>query len=182
MNVWGTILRWYGWKVDITAPKRDKCVICVAPHTSNWDFILGLLAYRSLGRKANFLMKEFWFFFPLKYLLKSLGGIPVPKKGSGGTLTQHIIDMFASGSYMNLAVTPEGTRSAQAKWRTGFLYIATGAEVPVQLGIIDYKNKCIIIRDEFRPTGNIESDLQRVKDYYSEWKEAARYPEKFTVK
>ena len=88
MNLWGRLLRLAEWSVDITAPRRDKCVICVAPHTSNWDFILGLAAYRSLGRKANFLMKEFWFFFPLKYLLTSLGGIPVSRKGSGG-LTRH---------------------------------------------------------------------------------------------
>ena len=65
MNLWGRILKWAGWHVDITAPRRQKCVICVAPHTSNWDFILGLFAYKSLGREANFLMKEFWFFFPL---------------------------------------------------------------------------------------------------------------------
>ena len=109
MNCWGRILHFFGWKVDITAPRRDKCVICVAPHTSNWDFILGLLAYKSLGRKANFLMKEFWFFFPLKYLLKGLGGIPVPSKKTGRSLTQSVIEDFRSRNYMNLAVTPEGT-------------------------------------------------------------------------
>lgn len=179
MNVWGRFLSVIGWGVDITVPRRDKCVICVAPHTSNWDFILGLLAYKSLGRKANFLMKEFWFFFPLKYLLRSLGGIPVPKKGSGRTLTQSIIDRFGKTRYMNLAVTPEGTRSAQSKWRTGFLYIAMGASVPIQLGIIDYKRKRVIIREEFEPSGNVERDLRSVMDYYSEWKEAARYPDKF---
>ena len=68
MNIWGRLLKWSGWKVSVTAPRRDKCVICVAPHTSNWDFILGLAAYRSLGRKANFLMKEFWFSSLLIYI------------------------------------------------------------------------------------------------------------------
>ena len=181
MNLWGRILKWAGWKVEITAPRRDKCVICVAPHTSNWDFILGLLAYRSLGRKANFLMKEFWFFFPLKYLLKALGGIPVPKAGSGGTLTDSIIHRFDTADYINLAVTPEGTRSARTKWRTGFLYIAYGAHVPVLLGIIDYGSKTVIIKDEFNPSGNIDEDMQKVKDYYVNCKTAARYPEKFKV-
>lgn len=181
MNVWGLILKLAGWKVDITAPRRDKCVICVAPHTSNMDFLLGLAAYRSLGRKANFLMKEFWFFFPLKYLLKALGGIPVRRGERAGGLTQSIIDEFRTQPYLNLAVTPEGTRSAVTKWRTGFLYIAEGAGVPVQLGIIDYHSKTIIIRDELKTTGNIETDLANVKEYYSHWKEAARYPDKFTV-
>lgn len=182
MNVWGMILHIFGWEVDITAPVRDKCVICVAPHTSNWDFILGLFAYRSLGRKANFLMKESWFFFPLKYMLKHLGGIPVTKKGSGGALTSHIIDLFAARGYMNLAVTPEGTRRAQTKWRTGFLHIALGAGVPIQLGIIDYKHKRIIIHDEYHPIGEIEQDIENVKRYFSGWDGAARYPEKFRVK
>ena len=93
MNIWGLLLKSFGWKVDITVPYRDKAVICVAPHTSNWDFIAGLLAYRSLGRKASFLMKKFWFFFPLKYLLKALGGIPVDTESSR-SLTSYIISDF----------------------------------------------------------------------------------------
>ena len=182
MNVWGRILKMFRWKVDITAPRRDKCVICVAPHTSNWDFILGILAYKSLGREANFLMKKFWFFFPLKYLLRSLGGIPVPPKGSNGpSLTERVIQAFKSRDYMNLAVTPEGTRSRQPNWRTGFLYIAYGAKVPIQLGIIDYSRRTIIIRDEFTPTGNVEADMKQVKAYYAPWAHAALKPAKFAV-
>jgi len=181
MNFWGFILKTFGWKVEITAPRRRKCVICVAPHTSNWDFILGILAYKSLGREANFLMKKFWFFFPLKYLLRGLGGIPVVVRKGGGNLTESIIDKFKTSDYINLAVTPEGTRSRVEKWRTGFLYIAYGSKVPVQLGVIDYKNKEIIIRDEFYPTGDIEADMKFVKDYYRDFSEAAKYPDKFTV-
>lgn len=179
MNMWKRILNIFHWKVDITAPKRDKCVICVAPHTSNWDFILGLFAYKSLGREANFLMKSFWFFFPLKYLLKALGGIPVKRSGKSGSLTEYVINLFKTRAYVNLAVTPEGTRSLTDKWKTGFLYIAYGAGVPIQLGVIDYKNKKIIIKDEYDPTGNPEEDMKAIRDYYSEYKEAARYPEKF---
>lgn len=179
MNLWKYILRIAGWKVDITAPRRNKCVICVAPHTSNWDFILGLFAYKSLGREANFLMKEFWFFFPLKYLLRALGGIPVPAKRSGGSLTESVIEMFKKTDYVNLAVTPEGTRSLTEKWHTGFLYIAYGAGVPVQLGIIDYKRKDIIIKEEYQPTGNIEEDLKAIRAFYSDYGNVALYPQKF---
>lgn len=107
MNLWKLLLNFAGWNVDISAQRRDKCVICVAPHTSNWDFILGLFAYKSLGREANFLMKEFWFFFPLKYLIKALGGIPVPKRKTGVSLTGTVIEMFRSRPYVNLAVTPD---------------------------------------------------------------------------
>lgn len=181
MNLWGLILKAAGWKVKITVPRRDKCVICVAPHTSNWDFILGLLAYYSLGRKANFLMKKFWFFFPLKYLLSALGGIPVSPQGSGGALTKQIIERFSEYDYMNLAVTPEGTRSAVTRWRTGFLHIAVGAGVPVQLGVIDYKHKVIEICSEYHPSGDIETDMIEVKAFYSRHADAALYSEKFKL-
>lgn len=180
MNIWKSILRICGWKVEITAPQRDKCVICVAPHTSNWDFLIGLCAYKSLGRNANFLMKEFWFFFPLKYILKALGGIPVPKK-RGSDLTAHIIDDFKTHDYLNLAVTPEGTRSRTANWRTGFLYIAYGANVPVQLGVIDFENGIVRIADEIQLSGNIDTDMANIKSYYARYADAARFPDKFTV-
>ncbi|MCH5241031.1 MAG: 1-acyl-sn-glycerol-3-phosphate acyltransferase [Muribaculaceae bacterium] len=178
MNLWGLILKCAGWSVDITVPYREKTVICVAPHTSNWDFIMGLLAYRSLGRKANFLMKKFWFFFPLKYLMKALGGIPVNTESSQ-SLTSVIIDDFKKAKYLNLAVTPEGSRSAVDKWRTGFLTIAYNAQVPIQLGVIDFKNKKVLIKKEFIPSGNNAVDLSEIRKYYSDFKEAALYPDKF---
>ena len=80
MNFSGFILKLFGWKVDITVPDFPKCIICVAPHTSNWDFILGELAIRSVGRRAGFLMKSSWFFFPLGYFFRAIGGIPVERK------------------------------------------------------------------------------------------------------
>lgn len=168
--------------VDISAPRRDKCVICVAPHTSNVDFLLGISAYKSLGREANFLMKSFWFFFPLGILIRKLGGIPVVRsKKGGGSLTSQIIYDFNSRKYMNLAVTPEGTRKRTSQWRTGFLYIAYGAKVPIQLGVLDFKHKMIIIRDEFIPTGDVEADMEYVKSYYAKYADGARYPEQFTI-
>lgn len=181
MNVWGRILKLFGWSVEITAPRRDKCVICVAPHTSNLDFIIGLAAYRSLGREANFLMKDFWFFFPLGVLMRSLGGIPVKRKGPHGSLTKSIVEDFSHREYLNLAVTPEGTRGASAKWKTGFLYIARDAGVSIQLGILDYSSKTVIIKDEYLPTGNVERDMEAIKRYYADKASAARYPEKFRI-
>lgn len=181
MNIWELGLRIAHWSFEIKAPVTDKCVICVAPHTSNWDFLLGLAAYRSVGRKANFLMKSFWFFFPLKYLLRSLGGIPVVRtKGKNSpSLTDRVISLFKTESYVNLAVTPEGTRSATEKWKTGFLYIAYGAGVPIMLGVIDYSQRRIVIDRMYNPTGDVETDMRAIREYYSQWTSAAKYPEKF---
>jgi 1-acyl-sn-glycerol-3-phosphate acyltransferase len=124
-------------------------------------------------------MKKFWFFFPLKYWLNSLGGIAVAPKGTGGALTDQVIADFKKRDYMNLAITPEGTRSATKTWRHGFLYIALGAGVPIQLGVLDYRHKRIEIKEEFTPTGEIDADMQRVKDFYAKHKEDARYPSQF---
>ncbi|MEZ3518337.1 MAG: 1-acyl-sn-glycerol-3-phosphate acyltransferase [Muribaculaceae bacterium] len=182
MNIWSLMLRMCGWEVCIKAPRRAKCVICVAPHTSNWDFILGLAAYRSLGRTANFLMKESWFFWPLKYILRHYGGIPVKsgRKG-GGSLTERIVADFKNRDYMNLAVTPEGTRSRQPEWHTGFLRIAYESKVPVQRGLIDFRRKKIVIDGEYVPTGDMKKDMKSIKAFYSGCEDAARYPDKFAM-
>ena len=178
MDFWKTCLKIFGWSTEITVPYREKAVICVAPHTSNWDFIIGLTAYRSLGRKASFLMKDFWFFFPLKYLLYRLGGIPV-KRDSNNSMTQTLAQDFKTRKQLNLAVTPEGTRKAVEYWKTGFLRIAYNANVIVQLGVIDYTKKKVIISREYVPTGDFDQDLKNIRLYYSQFKTAARYPNKF---
>lgn len=183
MNLWGKILSSLGWSVECRLSLPDKCVICVAPHTSNFDFPLGLAAYKSLGRKANFLMKKFWFFFPLKYLLFHLGGIPVDRsrKSGRGSLIDAVVEMFGRRRYMNLAVTPEGTRSANPNWKTGFLTIARRAGVPIVLAGIDYKHKKIVLDAMFEPGPDPDADLRAVKQYYSDKKAWARYPSKFQL-
>ena len=168
----------FGWSTEITVPYREKAVICVAPHTSNWDFPIGFVAYHSVGRKAKFLMKKFWFFFPLKYLLFALGGIPVDRS-SRQSLTSVIVKDFNSMKSLNLAITPEGTRKAVKEWKTGFLRIAYEAGIYIQLGVIDYKLKKVIITNEYFPTGIIDNDLKIIREYYSEYSKAARYPNLF---
>ena len=180
MNIWRAILNISGWKVDIDPLPPGKCVICVAPHTSNWDFIIGYAAYRSLGRKANFLMKESWFFFPLGFFFRKMGGIPVPRK-RGSSLSQTIIKRFSDTDYLNLAVTPEGTRSLTEDWRKGFIYIALGAHVNIMLGQIDYMRKSVVIHHSFHPTGNVDEDLRKIKDFYRHTGQGARYPKKFSA-
>lgn len=178
MNFAGLLLRMAGWSVEITVPDYDKYIICVAPHTSNWDFILGKLAYASVGRKAGFLMKEAWFVWPLGYFFRAIGGIAVPKK-RGAKLTEYIIERFREVPRMHLAVTPEGTRSKVTQWRTGFLRIAEGANVPIVLGAIDAKSKHVYVVKEFTPTGDVEADMRSIKDYYRSF--SGIKPDKFSA-
>lgn len=171
------ILRMDGWTVNITVPDYPKCIICVAPHTSNWDFILGKLAYASVGRKAGFLMKEAWFFFPLGLIFKAMGGIPVRKTNS--SLVAALVEKFNNSERLTLAITPEGTRSRTSNWRHGFLHIAYEANVPIVLGAIDFATKRIIIEQTFEPSGDVEKDMRAIKDYYRPF--VGKYPEKFTT-
>lgn len=180
MNIAAGILRLFGWKLSVTAPDYPKCIICVAPHTSNWDFILGELAYASVHRRASFLMKETWFFWPLGCFFRSIGGIPVPRR-HGGDLTRALVEKFEHSDRLALAVTPEGTRSRVERWRTGFLYIATKAHVPILLGVLDFKSKTINVDDTYMPTGNIDADMAAIKRFYSERHPQGKYPQKFTA-
>lgn len=179
MRLASLILRLIGWKVNVTVPDFPKCIICVAPHTSNLDFILGELAYASIGRKAGFLMKSSWFFFPLGYLLKSIGGVPVKRGKGSGDLTSQLISRFMVSEKLCIAITPEGTRSLTTRWHTGFLHIAYEAQIPVVLGAIDFARKEIFLNDVFTPSGNTEKDMHIIKDYYKPF--IGRYPEKFST-
>lgn len=177
-RLYGGILRLFGWRVEVSLPDYPKCIICVAPHTSNWDFILGKLAYGSLGRPASFLMKREWFFFPLGYLFKAIGGIPVDRRGSS-SLTDTLAARFAECNRLTIAITPEGTRKANPNWKQGFYYIAMKAQVPIVLAFIDYKDKHIGLTRVVHPTGDIEKDMAEIKDFYRG--RHSKHPENFAL-
>ena len=172
------ILRLFGWKVVVTLPDYSKCVICVAPHTSNWDFILGKLAYGSIGRKAGFLMKKEWFFFPLGYLFRAMGGIPVDRKSSS-SLTDQLADRFEKNDRLAIAITPEATRKSNPDWKLGFYYTALKAQVPIVLAYIDYKDKQIGLTQSIIPSGNVEKEMTEIKNFYRN--RQGKHPENFAI-
>lgn len=170
------VLRWFGWQI-ITPPEEPmKSVICVAPHTSNYDFFIGKLYYWAVGRRAGFLMKKEWFVFPFGFILRSMGGVPINRTRSNSTVAQ-LQSFFAQDGQRHIAITPEGTRKANSKWKTGFLRIAIGAQVPVQIGMIDYKKKEVGVVEIYHPTGDLSRDMQHISSHYSA--EQARIPENF---
>ena len=172
------IFRKMGWQVEMTVPYRDKCIICVAPHTSNWDFIIAELYYHSIGRTAGFLMKKEWFFWPMGVLFRSMGGIPV-ERSRHVSLTDRVAEAAIKAERFELAVTPEGTRSLVTKWKRGFYFIALKAGLPIQLYAIDYKRKRIVCTQELVPSGNVEADMRLIMDYYRPYE--GKYPGKFAV-
>jgi 1-acyl-sn-glycerol-3-phosphate acyltransferase len=140
-------------------------VICVAPHTSNNDFIIGKLFYSAIGKKSKFLIKKEWFFFPLNLLFKSMGGVPINRSRASST-TEQMAGEFARRDTFHLAVTPEGTRKKAEEWKKGFYYIALKAGVPIQVAYIDYKKKEVGIMENFYPTGNVEEDISAIRQMY----------------
>lgn len=172
------LLKWSGWTINVQLPDFDKCVICVAPHTSNWDFILCELAYTSVGRKAGFLMKKDWFFFPLGNFFRAIGGVPVDRSRRTD-LVEQIVEQFNKSEKITIAITPEATRSANPNWKTGFYRIALGAKVPIVLAYIDYDKREIGIERTFEPTGDVEADMVAIKRYYMKFN--AKYKDKFVT-
>ena len=167
-----------GWKTNVTVPFHDKCILCAAPHTSNWDLLIGKLFYGSLGRDAHFMMKKEWFFFPLNLVFKAMGGIPV-NRSKKNSLVDQMAERFASVRRFNLAITPEGTRKANPEWKKGFYYIALKARVPVLLFGIDYPSKTISCTPTLIPSGDIEKDMREIKLYYQNF--TGKHPAYFST-
>ncbi len=159
------ILRIAGWEFQGEWPQISRCVVIVAPHTSNWDFIIGLAASLSTQMSVRWLGKDTLFKTPLASFFRWQGGIPAVRDQSQG-LVGLIVEKFNQTPKMWLAIAPEGTRSKVNQWRTGFYHIAHSAGVPIIPISLDWKNKKIKIFDSFQTTGDIEQDIPRLQGLY----------------
>lgn len=167
-----------GWNEILTEQRPDKCIICVAPHTSNWDFIIGKLYYTAKGLRSNFLMKKEWFFWPLGSLFRYMGGIPVTRS-KHTSMTDQLAEKAIQADRFSLAITPEGTRSLAKQWKRGFYFIALKANLPILLYGINYPTKEIICTKTIIPSGDVDNDMKIIMDYYKDFK--GKYPEKFST-
>jgi len=159
------ILDLFGWKLGPEGDYVPKCVICVAPHTSNWDFPLGKLYYNAIGRNARFLIKKEWFFFPFSLFFNWLGGVPIDRR-KNMSVTEQMAEEFNRQEQFHLAVTPEGTRKKADEWKKGFYYIAEKANVPILIAYFDYAKKEIGTKGIFYPTGDAVNDIETIRSYY----------------
>ena len=167
-----------GWKAEVTEPHPDKFIICLAPHTSNWDFIIGQLYSCSQGMKSNFLMKKEWFFWPLGAIFRKLGGIPV-YRSKHTSMTDSLAEAARQADTFQLCITPEGTRSANPDWKKGFYYIAQKAGIPILLYGIDYQKRYILCTKTIVPNGDIDGQMREIKQYFKSFK--GKHPENFNV-
>ena len=165
-----------GWHKHITVSHPDKYIICLAPHTSNWDFVLGQLYSGAEGMKTNFLMKREWFVWPLGLLFRRLGGIPV-WRDKRSSMTDNLAAEAKRSPEFRLCITPEGTRSAKSDWKKGFLVISRKAGIPILLYGVDYEKKLIECVHTIVPGEDLDADMAKIKEYYKDFK--GKHPENF---
>lgn len=168
------ILKTFGWKVASEQDKHTKYILIGAPHTSNWDFPLTLLALWALNVKFSWVAKHTIFFGPFDYLFRKMGGIPVNRKVRSAFL-KSMVKSFNETDELRLAIAPEGTRGKTDHWKAGFYNIAIKAEIDICLGYIDYPSKTVGLGPLLKPSGNVVTDFDKIRDFYQD--KTGKFPE-----
>jgi len=159
------IFKLNGWKIIGVETYPIKCLVLSAPHTSNWDFMLGRCYAYIIGVMPKYLIKSELFLPGLATFIKWNGGVPVYRKSKNNVVDQ-VVEMFKNSSQLNLGIAPEGTRTRVDKWKTGFYHIAVKANVPILILKMDYEKKEIGIMCEFNASGNFEKDMLFIQEQY----------------
>src|SRR5690606_39405021 len=160
------MLRILGWHlVDHRPPALGSAIYLVVPHTSNWDFFLGLFARSALRIRANYLAKKSLFDSPVGWFFRALGGYPVDRSKSTN-LTDQVVAYFNTVPGFSMAITPEGTRAKVDTWKTGFWRIAHKAKVPLVLTSFDYSKKEITLSKPYQVSDDMEKDIAELMTYF----------------
>lgn len=169
-------LRLLGFDLEGQVPNIPKCVLAVAPHTSNWDFPVGLCAKLALALRVNWLGKHTIFRFPFGLLWRRMGGIPVDRRAPAGVV-RSVVAQFAAREQLFLGVAPEGTRRRVETWKSGFYRIALAAGVPIVLVALDYRRRRLSFGPALEPSGDYEADLAVMRARFN--REMAYRPENY---
>ncbi len=173
------LLKLIGWRVQGCLPNVPKLVLIVAPHTSNWDFLIGLVCAYALGLLSTWpygvMAKSSLFKGWFGKLMRWIGGVPIDRS-SPQNLVGQMVDIFKQRERLMLVITPEGTRKLTGYWKSGFYHIAVGAGVPIVLAYLDYKSKTGGIGPTLHPSGNLETDAPVIQEFYAHV--TAKHPRK----
>ena len=165
-----TVLKSMGWKVAGSIPNEKRILIVAAPHTSNWDFVIGMGALLGLNAKIRWIGKHTLFKPGISWFFRWLGGIPVNRKNPA-SLIEDVSNMIKKDRGLMIGVAPEGTRKKINRWKTGFLRIAKTTQSKILFISIDAPSKTIKIANTlFTPTEDKENDLEFVKSYFRNFK------------
>ncbi len=170
-----TVAKYVDWRVTVEQPVPQKCVIIGAHHTSSTDLWATFLLTAALGVKFRWIAKDTLFWGPLGWIFRPLGGIPVNRRKSTNFVEQ-MATLFQQEDVLHLVISPEGTRRQTDCWKKGFYYIALTAQVPVVMGFADYKRKVVGLGPSFIPSGDIQVDMQLIREFYTTI--TGRYPDR----
>jgi len=154
------------FRLEGEVPDLPKFVVAVAPHTSNLDFVVGMATMFALDLKLSFLGKHTLFRGPFAPILRWMGGIPVDRSQHHG-LVEEAVAEFTQMDRRVLAIAPQGTRSPVRAFKTGFLHIARGAQVPIVLAALDYASKCVHLGPTVIPGEDVEADRRRIEAHFA---------------
>ena len=156
-----------GWTASSKPPPAPKGIIIVYPHTSNWDFVYGVLFKFATAMEARFLAKASLFRTPLGPWFRRLGGISVDRREPQGFIAK-LLEEFATSPSMWLVITVEGTRGYTDHWKSGFYQIAVAGKLPVGMGYIDYGRRSVGVDTYMYMTGDRDSDMQVIRNFYAD--------------
>jgi 1-acyl-sn-glycerol-3-phosphate acyltransferase len=160
------LLKLSGWKARGEEIEHQRFVLIAAPHTSNWDFPLMLLVVLKLRLRVFWMGKHTLFPFPIGWLVKWLGGIPIDRSKSHNVVST-TVRLYQEHEDLVVLIPPEGTRRKVERWKTGFYHIANTAKVPILLGYVDAAKKEAGIADFFQPGDDLDRDMQEIREFYS---------------
>ncbi len=167
-----------GWKAVGDLPNLPKMIVVVAPHTSNWDFPVGLMVMLAKGWSLNWVGKHTLFKPPFGWIMHWLGGTGIDRRSSSNTVDSYV-EHFKNSDEMSIVITPEGTRSPRSHWKSGFYHIAYGADVPIVLAFIDFKKREAGIGHYFKACGDIKKDMKLISEFYKD--KGPKNPENFLL-
>lgn len=173
-----SLLRLAGWRVVGAVPEHSRLILVVGPHTSNWDFVYGVLAILATNFNIHWLGKNSLFKQPLTALMTWFGGIPVNRDNPKGVV-EDIAEKFRRADALSVIITPEGTRSRVDNIKTGFVRIAQAADCLMLVTTVDFPSKTVRLGETFKASGDAEADVERIVRLFSEV--TPKHPDNFSV-
>ena len=174
-SIFSFLFRLWGCKIKGNYPYEiDKKIFVVAPHTSNWDFPVGVLLRGVVKDKIKFVGKKSLFIPPFGWIMRAMGGIPVDRKGRN-SFVNSVAELFDKTERLAIALAPEGTRKKVSKFKTGYYYIAVQAGVPIIPTVFNWDEKEVFFMDPIYLTGDVDKELTEIEYIFKKYK--GRNPE-----
>ncbi|WP_394129164.1 lysophospholipid acyltransferase family protein [Shewanella maritima] len=168
-----SLMKLLGWRFEGQINPDTAFIMAVGPHTSNWDFVMGIIGRGALDTKIHFLGKHQLFIPPWGWLFKAMGGSPVDRR-KHNNLVDAAVQLYQQHPNYKLALAPEGTRSAVKRWKTGFYHIAKKADVDIIPVGLDFGKKCIVLGEPVRPSDDMQADMDQLLQFFRQIK--GRHP------